>query len=139
MVLVDYELLIKEKSVEIIKDKLPVIKAIPLQMEQLFSNLISNSIKYSSRDVATVITIRCSVNNDNTITLSFTDNGIGFDEKYSQQIFKLFQRLHGKNDYAGTGIGLSICKKITEQHSGSISANSVLGKGATFNIILPVK
>lgn len=137
--LADYELLIKEKSTKVVKNNLPTIKAIPQQMEQLFANLISNCLKYSSTTTTPVITISSMINDDNTITLSFSDNGIGFDEKYSKQIFKLFQRLHGKNEYSGTGIGLSICEKIAEQHGGSISANSILGKGATFNIILPLK
>lgn len=137
IVLADYELFINEKNGKVVKDKLPVITAIPLQMEQLFSNLISNSLKYS--DKTPVITIKYRKNNDGTITITFSDNGIGFEEKYSEQIFKLFQRLHGKNDYAGTGIGLSICKKIVELHKGSISAESIPGKGATFNIILPME
>lgn len=138
IVLADYELFINEKDGKVVKDKLPVITAIPLQMEQLFSNLISNSLKYS--DKTPVITITYKKNDDDgTITITFSDNGIGFEEKYSEQIFKLFQRLHGKNDYAGTGIGLSICKKIVELHKGSISAESIPGKGAIFNIILPVE
>ncbi|RYJ42907.1 ATP-binding protein [Flavobacterium beibuense] len=136
-VIADYELLIKEKKAKIEKSWLPTIKAIPLQMEQLFSNLISNSLKYSSEKP--VITISHEINPlTNTIHLIFSDNGIGFDAQYSEQIFKLFQRLHGKGDYAGTGIGLSICKKIVEQHRGTISAKSQPGNGATFNITLPL-
>ena len=135
-VLADYELLIKEKDAVINKTILPVIKGIPLQMEQLFSNLISNSLKYSSE--TPVIEISHLIEN-NTITLIFKDNGIGFDTEYSEQIFKLFQRLHGKGEYAGTGIGLSICKKIAEQHGGTIQAESSPGNGATFKIILPLQ
>lgn len=135
-VLADYELLIKEKDAVINKTILPVIKGIPLQMEQLFSNLISNSLKYSSE--TPVIEIFHLIEN-NTITLIFKDNGIGFDTEYSEQIFKLFQRLHGKGEYAGTGIGLSICKKIAEQHGGTIQAESSPGNGATFKIILPLQ
>ncbi|WP_052123235.1 PAS domain-containing sensor histidine kinase [Flavobacterium beibuense] len=136
IVLADYELLIKEKNAVINRNTLPTIKAIPLQMEQLFSNLISNSLKYCSEKPEISVTAQIE---GNLAHLTFKDNGIGFDAQYSEQIFKLFQRLHGKGDYAGTGIGLSICKKITEQHNGSISAESQPGKGATFNITLPLK
>lgn len=136
-VIADYELLIKEKKAKIERGWLPAIKGIPLQMEQLFSNLISNSLKYCEK--TPVITISHEINPlTNSLHLIFKDNGIGFDAQYSDQIFKLFQRLHGKGDYAGTGIGLSICKKIVEQHNGSISAKSQPGQGATFNITLPL-
>lgn len=139
-VLADYELLITEKNAVVNKGPLPTINAIHLQIHQLFSNLISNSLKYSKGKP--VITISGKVYFDNKsqkmLELIFSDNGIGFEEQYSEQIFKLFQRLHGKSEFSGTGIGLSICKKIVEQHGGSIWATSAPGQGATFTINLPV-
>ncbi|MDV6168623.1 ATP-binding protein [Flavobacterium sp. DG1-102-2] len=143
-VLADYELLISEKKAVIIKDDLPNLMAVPLQMHQLFSNLISNALKYSSD--APVIEIKGEIVEHETdqgkiidcLQITFSDNGIGFEEQYSEQIFKLFQRLHAKTEYTGTGIGLSICKKIIEQHKGTITAHSALGEGATFIMKIPV-
>jgi len=142
-VLADYELLIVEKNAVIEKENLPNIKAIPLQINQLFSNLVSNSLKYSSKNPVIKIT-GTIIEHENSegkikdfLQITFSDNGIGFENHYSEQIFKLFQRLHGKTEYSGTGIGLSICKKIVEQHKGSITAQSTLGHGATFVIKLP--
>jgi len=145
----DLELLIEEKKATIISEKLPVIKGKQTQIGQLFSNLISNSIKFTKTDP--VIHIRASVVSGDGIPdlpanmrqrafhkLSFEDNGIGFEQKYDKMIFSLFQRLHGKQDYAGTGIGLALCKKIVESHGGIINASSEPGKGATFNVYLPV-
>lgn len=143
-VISDYELLIEETSAVVQVEQLPIINAIPLQMHQLFSNLISNSLKYSSENPIIKISAKIiqtageSGKLFDCAEITFSDNGIGFEEKYSEQIFKLFQRLHGKTEYTGTGIGLSICKKIVEQHKGSISAASVPGQGATFTIKLPV-
>ncbi len=148
-VLIDFELIIYEKDAEVEHEELPVIKAIPLQMSQLFSNLISNSLKYSSDKPVIKISAKeirgydiAQYKGDNIaepfVELRFSDNGIGFEKQYSEQIFKLFQRLHGKTEYSGTGIGLSICKKIVDQHSGYISAESVPGQGATFIVQLPV-
>ena len=125
---------------------LPKLYAVPEQLEQLFTNLISNALKYSKPDMAPVITIKAEKMYDkpregqtnNTLwKIVFTDNGIGFDDKYKDKIFEIFQRLHGKTEYEGTGVGLAICKKIVENHNGSISALSILGKGSSFCIILP--
>jgi len=137
-VLSDYEIMVTEKNAIINRDNLPVIKAIPLQMNQLFSNLISNSLKYN--EAQPVITIRSTIidTNPKVVEITLGDNGIGFDPQYSNQIFELFKRLHGKSEYSGTGIGLSICKKIVEQHHGTIIASSNEGNGALFTIQLPV-
>lgn len=143
-VLNDYELVIAEKNATIEISTLPDIKAIPLQMHQLFSNMLSNSLKYSDKEPVIKITggIIQYENSEGKpkecVEIMFSDNGIGFDEQYNEQIFKLFQRLHGKNEYSGTGVGLSICKKIVEQHRGTISASSVRGQGASFTIKLPI-
>jgi signal transduction histidine kinase len=139
-VLSDYDLAVSEKNAVIEKDILPIINAVPSQMHQLFSNLISNALKYSGADpfieikYATVISPVGLPQAEITIK----DNGIGFDDQYSEQIFKLFQRLHGRSEYNGTGIGLSICKKIVDQHHGTISAKSNIGKGAAFTVLLPL-
>jgi PAS domain S-box-containing protein len=144
----DFELLIKEKNAIIKSTKLPVIKANALQINQLFSNLISNSLKFST--VKPKITISSKIEKgkqvhalanpeQSFVHLQFKDNGIGFPDEFKDKIFNLFQRLHGKSEYSGTGIGLSIVKKIVEQHKGYISAESKDGDGATFNIWLPVE
>jgi PAS domain S-box-containing protein len=148
-VLVDFELTIHERNVTIESDVLPVIRAVPLQMNQLFSNLISNSLKYCTETPVIKIKSRlinsfdiADYKNEDAVRqfveIKFTDNGIGFEKQYSEQIFKLFQRLHGKTEFSGTGIGLSICKKIVDQHEGYISAESVPGEGATFTVQLPL-
>jgi PAS domain S-box-containing protein len=145
----DYELLIADKQAVIQSDKLPVIDAIALQMHQLFSNLISNALKYSSRTPQINITSRItakhqvshfadSTSDQQMVELKFADNGIGFDPRYKEEIFKLFQRLHGKQEYGGTGVGLSIVKKIVGQHQGYITAESEQAKGTTFTIWLPL-
>lgn len=141
--LIDYDLAIFEKKATIATTTLPVITAIPLQMYQLFTNLISNSLKYSNEALTikisgTIITEETDGIHREYAEIVFSDNGIGFEPQYSKQIFKLFQRLHGKTEYSGTGVGLSICKKIIEQHKGSIKAESQPGMGATFTIKLPV-
>jgi PAS domain S-box-containing protein len=136
---------IKDKNVIITSDELPKLKIQPLQFYQLFLNLIENAIKYSRPDVVTQINITASKFLENTeegiqefYRIEVADNGIGFEQKYEGNIFKLFQRLHGRNEYSGTGIGLAICKKIAENHNGTISATGEPGKGATFTITLPV-
>lgn len=146
----DFEVLIAQKNALIYYDKLPVIKGSPLQLHQLFSNLISNSLKFSHEQP--VITISSSsVSADDKakyptlnpvceyIRLTFQDNGIGFEQQYAEQIFTIFQRLNNRDAYAGTGIGLAICKKIVENHQGYITVQSAPGHGATFIVYLPVE
>jgi len=144
----DFELLIEEKNAIIDCDLLPSVTGNRTQLGQVFSNLISNSLKFAQ--VAPVIKIRSQIVPKSKIIgapeylsdfdytyISVEDNGIGFEQKYSNLIFTLFQRLHGKNEYSGTGIGLALCKKIIENHNGFVSATGKLGKGATFHIYLP--
>jgi len=146
----DFELLIHEKNAVIESDALPLVKGNHMQLGQLFANLISNSLKFSKLNP--VIKIRSSIVPKNQIDhatelpsaanynhITVEDNGIGFEQKYSNLIFSLFQRLHGKKEYSGTGIGLALCKKIVENHNGIITASSSLGSGAKFNIYLPIK
>jgi signal transduction histidine kinase len=91
------------------------------------------------RDVDPVINISSQSNGNGKVTISFADNGIGFDEKYKDKIFQIFQRLHGKNTYEGTGIGLAICKNIVEHHNGTIAVSSTVGTGTIFSVSLPKK
>lgn len=148
-VLVDFELLIEEKNAVVNYPELPVIKAIPLQLNQLFSNLIGNSLKFTQE--APQITISSRIVSYDEITyetnlqpegdyleLIFSDKGIGFEQKYVNKIFTIFQRLNDRVNYSGTGIGLALCKKIIENHSGFITAKSEEGQGASFLIYLPL-
>ena len=110
-------------------------------MEQLFTNLIANAIKYAKKDIPPKINITAeeipSQQGGKLWKIQVRDNGVGFDEIYKEKIFQIFQRAHSKNEYPGIGIGLAICKKIVENHKGSISASSLNGEGAIFTIILP--
>ncbi|HSF44725.1 MAG TPA: response regulator, partial [Chitinophagaceae bacterium] len=142
----DFELLIQQKNVNIIMGKMPVVNGSKRQFYQLFSNLISNSIKFSSDDPVIEISARVVERGPENIPLSpapayhelvIKDNGIGFDPIYAKQIFQLFSRLHNRTEYGGTGIGLSLCKNIVENHHGAITATSENGHGATFTIYLP--
>lgn len=151
-ILTDFELLISEKEADIRISHLPVVDAVPTQMFQLFGNLISNALKFSRQDTKPVIEISAHMlslsDNENFEPLTpglayynieVKDNGIGFDEIYAEQIFAVFQRLHGKSEYAGTGIGLAMCKKIALNHRGNITASKGSDYGAVFNVILPLK
>lgn len=133
----DLEIAIKESGAQIQVGTLPQLEANENQIKQLFENLLSNSVKYTDPARPPQIHIYAETGDDHT-TLFFKDNGIGFEEKYLERMFALFQRLHSKDKYAGTGIGLAICKKIVDIHNGEISAESELGKGATFMIRLPL-
>jgi PAS domain S-box-containing protein len=145
----DLELKIEETVTTIHIEVLPVIEAIPSQMKQLFDNLLNNSIKFRKPNVHPVINIRClrlsrrqkeqhHLDTGNTwFKIDFTDNGIGFEPEFNARIFQIFQRLHGKTEYPGSGIGLAICKKIIDQHKGLIYATGESDNGATFTIILP--
>lgn len=147
--LTDFELIIEQSGAKINADTLPVIDAIPLQMSQLFGNLVSNSLKYIRPDLPPVITISSTLMHPGTVDfeyhdagiayykLEFRDNGIGFDDEYADRIFQIFQRLHGKSEFSGTGIGLAICKKIVLNHHGHIEASSVKDNGAVFTVYLP--
>ena len=140
---------ITDKSAIIKSEHLPTLKVIPFQIQQMFINLLGNSIKYSKANVPPEIHIdyrKISLQQIGQLVLpakkdfhkfTFSDNGIGFSEEYSQRIFELFSRLHNKDEIAGTGIGLAICKKIVENHKGYILAKGKPGEGAVFEIYLP--
>lgn len=150
-VITDLELLITQKKVNIKTDNLPVVEAIPIQMNQLFYNFIANSIKFSRKGVEPLITITYSLPDaddraiyrlkDNTqyYKIAVRDNGIGFSQQYADQIFTIFKQLNDKTVYGGYGIGLSLCRKIIETHKGFIFAQGRENDGATFTFILPAK
>jgi signal transduction histidine kinase len=138
----DLKELIEEKNATITVAQLPTIPVVPVQFRQLFINLLGNAIKYSREGVAPVIKVSANRIAGNDIQragwqLSIADNGIGFEQQYEDKIFQIFQRLHGRSEYSGTGIGLAICKKIVLNHSGTISATGRPNEGATFNIFIP--
>ncbi len=156
---VDFNLLLENAKVElnqimetknavIESNNLPTLKVIPFQIQQLFINIIGNSLKYSKENTPPIIKINSSkiaansdkslpANNHNYYKITFEDNGIGFEQEYATKIFTLFNRLHNKNKYEGTGIGLAICKKIVENHNGFIFSKGVLNEGSMFSIYLP--
>jgi PAS domain S-box-containing protein len=145
----DLEVSIKEKQAQVNADLLPGIRGNSIQMHQLFANLISNSIKFSS--AKPVINLTSSVLRKNEVLskykniaeahsyveLKFKDNGIGFEQKYAEEVFEIFSRLQDRSIYSGTGIGLAVCKKIVENHHGLINVRSSPGEGTIFTIILP--
>ena len=149
-VLSDLELAITERKAKIHVDEFPQIEGIPGQMRQIFQNIISNALKFTRKDVQPVIKIETARlkdkkfnstvdENGNYLRIRISDNGIGFDNQFKDKIFTIFQRLHTRNEYEGTGIGLAICKKIVDKHDGIITAQSKEGQGSTFIIILPIK
>ncbi len=134
--------IIDEKNVSIEADTLPTLYLIPLQFQQLFYNVIGNAIKYSKADVPAKIKISAKkevVSREKFWRIDISDNGIGFDSQYKDRIFEVFQRLHGKKEYAGTGVGLAICAKIMKNHNGFITASGEPGVGAVFSIFVPEK
>jgi PAS domain S-box-containing protein len=149
LVLVDLELMIQQKNAVIQVGNLPAIKAIPIQMQQLFYNLLNNALKFSRKDVAPQIVLSSKQLMEEELVqfpqlhryktyyeIVFKDNGIGFDQVYADKIFTIFQRLHSKSDYEGTGIGLSLVKKVVANHGGQVSVHSKQGHGTTFRVIL---
>ena len=151
-VISDFDLLIKEKKAVVSHDQLPVIDAIPLQMNQLFYNLLSNALKFSKAGIAPIIHITSGTLSLTAIKkypslksdapyceIIFRDNGIGFNQQFAEQMFLIFQRLNSREHFEGTGIGLALCKKIVINHHGEIYAEAEEGKGAALHIILPLQ
>ena len=133
----DLQIAIEEKSARIHHpDQLPTIQADASQIKQLLQNLISNALKFVAEGTSPVIQLSCN-ETESQIEIRIQDNGIGFEEQYTDRIFTPFQRLHGKDEYAGTGIGLAICRRIVERHGGTLTAVSQPNEGATFIIELP--
>lgn len=146
----DLSLSIDEKKAEVVSEPLPTISAYKVQIKQLFYNLVSNSLKFSKTDEKPKIEVLCEEVSGEEIDgidglrkenmfyhLRFKDNGIGFEPEYAERIFVIFQRLHGRNEYEGTGIGLAICKRVVVNHGGIIKAESQPNQGAIFDVYLP--
>jgi light-regulated signal transduction histidine kinase (bacteriophytochrome) len=145
-VLSNLMIMTEQTQAEINWEKLPVLEADATQINQLLQNIILNALKFHQENVPPIVNIstRTIERQVGGQSISFfqiliEDNGIGFDEKYLDRIFGVFQRLHGRNVYEGTGIGLAVCKKIVDRHNGRITAESAPGKGATFIITLPAR
>ncbi len=137
----DLETLAQEANGKIEVGNLPSLPANQFLLTILFQNLIANSLKYHKENISSLIKIQGypSPRQDGMWEIKIEDNGIGFDEKYKERIFKPFKRLHGKDEFSGTGIGLAICKKIVVSHEGSIEVKSKVNEGTTFIINLPIK
>ncbi len=147
----DLELKIEETHTQVDVGQLPQVEVIPIQMRQLFTNLILNAIKFTKEGTAPHVNIQAKILEDDKRSVyhldlpcayyqfTITDNGIGFEEEYAETIFQMFQRLNGKSEYPGSGIGLALCKKITDNHHGAIFANGSPGEGTVITVILPVK
>ncbi|RCR66847.1 GAF domain-containing sensor histidine kinase [Larkinella punicea] len=152
LVMTDLDGVISELGAEIIVDPLPVVLGDSRQLRQLFQNLLSNALKFHKPSTPPQIQIKARWIAEENLPdgvqtrgkaiayhcIDIIDNGIGFDVRYAERIFQVFQRLHGRKDYAGTGIGLAICDKVIKNHGGSIVATSQVGQGATFSVFLPV-
>jgi signal transduction histidine kinase len=149
-VLVDLDEEIKSKNAKVVVEKLPTLSVNPSLMKPLFHNLIGNALKYCKKDSTPVVKISSEIsaqlNGKSTPGVSHKfcriyvqDNGIGFDQKYAEEIFGMFKRLHHNSEFQGTGIGLALCKKIVEQHKGYISARSKVNEGSTFIVSLPLQ
>ena len=152
-ILKDLEAAIAQKEASLQVDEMPVIKAIPLQMQQLFYNLVGNALKYTRTGVAPVIQVTARLLDAAAVRqlpaslqlaperpyyeFKVQDNGIGFEEQYAAQIFTIFKRLHSKQEFSGTGIGLALCRKVVQNHGGAIYATAKEGAGATFAVLLP--
>jgi light-regulated signal transduction histidine kinase (bacteriophytochrome) len=145
----DLEVALEESGAVINSQRLPELEGIETQMKQLFTNILGNAVKFRKAGVAPVINIDAALlSRDESIKyelapgityykIQVTDNGIGFEAEYATRIFQVFQRLHGKSEYPGTGIGLAICKKIVEYHQGLIYAESLPDAGARFVLVIP--
>jgi PAS domain S-box-containing protein len=137
-VLSDLEVSIEKAHARISISELPNIDADVGQMHQLFQNLISNAIKFRHAERPCEVSVSVDTFG-NYCVLVIRDNGIGFDEKYLNRIFNIFQRLHGRSEYPGTGVGLAVCRRIVDRHNGQITAKSMVGQGASFLVTLPMR
>ena len=150
-VLSDLETAINDRQATVEVGTLPAVRGNAIQLRQLFQNLLSNALKFTPPDQAPSVQINASLllpdqmqalypnASGSYLAISVQDNGIGFEQKYADRIFNLFQRLHGRNDFAGTGIGLAVCKKVVDNHGGYLTAQSQPGRGSTFRVYLPVE
>ncbi len=138
----DLEVRIEQVGGRVELGNLPTVDADPLQMRQLMQNLIGNALKYHRPEVPPVVQVSSKPvvgQSRDVCQILVEDNGIGFEEVYVDRIFTIFQRLHGRTEYEGTGVGLAVCRKIAERHGGTITARSTPGKGSSFMVTLPVR
>jgi len=148
-VLSDLEVRIEQTGGTVEVADLPTVEADPMQMRQLFQNLIANALKFQRPEQPPIVKVYGQFLNghaqhpegnptvDRLYQITVEDNGIGFDEKYVDRLFVIFQRLHGRGEYEGNGVGLAICRRIAERHGGNIAAKSTQGAGATFIVTMP--
>jgi signal transduction histidine kinase len=136
-VLEDLDDLVRRTGARVTVDEMPTINADAPQMRQLLQNLISNALKFRREGVRPDVHISAT-REDDWVSIIVRDNGIGFESQYSRRIFRVFERLHGRGAYPGTGIGLALCRKIADRHGGTVRAESVIGQGSTFTVRLPV-
>jgi signal transduction histidine kinase len=139
-VLSDLEVRIEKSAVILEVEPLPIVEADALQMRQILQNLIGNALKFLREGVTPVVQVRSRVYIENAqewCEIRVIDNGIGFEQQYAERIFQIFQRLHGRKTFEGTGIGLAICRKIAERHNGTLTAEGEPDQGATFIFTLP--
>lgn len=152
-VMEDIEIRLKERNAKVTVDSMPDIDGEPTQLRQLFQNIIGNAVKFTPDDRIPEVKIQGSMvkgsylekqydfsasPTKHFVKIDIIDNGIGFEQKYAERIFNLFERLHGRQEFRGTGIGLAVCQKVVQNHNGFIKALSEEGKGATFTIVLPI-
>ncbi len=138
-VLSDLEVRIEQTQGKVEVGNLPSIEGEPLQMRQLFQNLIGNALKFHRADIAPIVKVKSKPLPGNLVEITVEDNGIGFSMEFLDTIFQPFKRLHGKSEYEGSGIGLSICRKIVDRHNGTISAQSSPGEGSIFTVTMPLR
>jgi len=136
-VITDLESAIADEGATVEVGQLPVLDADPMQMRQLLQNLLGNALKYRKKEEPPVVFLNGARVGNRHWTITVRDNGIGFNDQYAEKIFKMFERLHGRMEYTGSGIGLAICRKIVERHGGTIGAKGTPGQGATFTVTLP--
>lgn len=137
-VVADLETAIADADGRIDVGTLPAIDADASQMRQLFQNLLGNALKFRRPGVPPVVRLGASLSDDGVCTITVTDNGIGFRQEHDEKIFRMFERLHSRAQFQGSGMGLAICRKIVERHGGTIAATSTAGEGTTFVVTLPV-
>ncbi len=137
-VIADLETAIAEAGGRVEVGELPVIDADALQMRQLLQNLLANAVKYRKKDEPPVVKLNSAKAGTDRCMITVADNGIGFNAEHAERIFRMFERLHNRTQYEGSGIGLAICRRIVERHGGTIAATSTVGQGATFTVTLPI-
>jgi PAS domain S-box-containing protein len=138
-VIADLDMSIADAGARVEVAQLPVIEANAPEIRRLLQNLLANALKFRRMDSPLVVRVNATTSGDGLLTITVTDNGIGFKEEHGEKIFRMFERLHPRGQYEGSGMGLAICRKIVERHGGGIAATSTAGQGTTFTVILPVK